>query len=238
MTNELTITPQRQRCNNFPCAKYAGHDGPCSTSPDSRSSKELVIGDTALLPDETIRRMTLDAGGTFHGPRVEHASIEEQAYFRLMRQAFELGRRSTRRTANEPPDVPSVEPIARVINNNQPGWTNIVETAPNVTLDVGAPLYSRESVMRLAAALAGAIDRAAQPPCPDDVREALKDANEMCRAAYQVAKRVVEQYGKVKMGVNFDALHKRLDESLKLQHRVMLDREMFSPAPTKSGEQA
>lgn len=66
-------------------------------------SKELVIGDTALLPDETIRRMTLDAGGTFHGPRVEHASIEEQTYFRLMRQAFELGRRSTRRTANEPP---------------------------------------------------------------------------------------------------------------------------------------
>lgn len=32
-------------------------------------------------------------------------------------------------------------PIAQVINNNQPGWTNVIETAPNVTLDVGTPLY-------------------------------------------------------------------------------------------------
>ncbi len=31
--------------------------------------------------------------------------------------------------------------IAIVVNNNQPGWTNIVETAPNVTLDVGTKLY-------------------------------------------------------------------------------------------------
>ena len=31
--------------------------------------------------------------------------------------------------------------IAIVTNNNQPGWTNIVETAPNVTLDVGTKLY-------------------------------------------------------------------------------------------------
>lgn len=31
--------------------------------------------------------------------------------------------------------------IATVINNNQPGWTNIVETEPNVTLDVGTKLY-------------------------------------------------------------------------------------------------
>ncbi|MGB3222503.1 MAG: hypothetical protein WBB23_06860 [Desulforhopalus sp.] len=32
--------------------------------------------------------------------------------------------------------------IATVINNNQPGWTNIVETEPNVTLDVGTKLYT------------------------------------------------------------------------------------------------
>jgi len=31
--------------------------------------------------------------------------------------------------------------IAKVINNNQIGWTNIIETAPNVTLDVGTKLY-------------------------------------------------------------------------------------------------
>jgi len=31
--------------------------------------------------------------------------------------------------------------IGTVINNNQPGWTNIIETEPNVTLDVGTKLY-------------------------------------------------------------------------------------------------
>lgn len=31
--------------------------------------------------------------------------------------------------------------IATVTNNNQPGWTCIVETAPNVTLDIGQKLY-------------------------------------------------------------------------------------------------
>lgn len=34
--------------------------------------------------------------------------------------------------------------IAVVINNNQPGWTNIVETAPNITLDVGTKLFLGE----------------------------------------------------------------------------------------------
>jgi hypothetical protein len=34
-----------------------------------------------------------------------------------------------------------MNPIATVINNNQPGWTNIIETAPNVTLEIGTKLY-------------------------------------------------------------------------------------------------
>lgn len=34
--------------------------------------------------------------------------------------------------------------IAKVINNNQPGWTNIVETEPHVTLDVGTKLYLKK----------------------------------------------------------------------------------------------
>lgn len=33
------------------------------------------------------------------------------------------------------------EPIAHVKDNNQPGWLNIVETAPHVTLPVGTPLF-------------------------------------------------------------------------------------------------
>jgi hypothetical protein len=32
-------------------------------------------------------------------------------------------------------------PVATVINNNQPGTSHIVETAPNVTLDIGTKLY-------------------------------------------------------------------------------------------------
>jgi hypothetical protein len=36
----------------------------------------------------------------------------------------------------------SEEPIGIVINNNQPGWTNIIETKPNVTLEVGTKLYA------------------------------------------------------------------------------------------------
>lgn len=81
----------------------------------------------------------------------------------------------------EPPAVPSVEPIARVINNNQPGWTNIVETAPNVTLDVGAPLYSREDMMRLTAALAGAIHRAeATQRAVDDFCSAQPPPESLC----------------------------------------------------------
>lgn len=36
--------------------------------------------------------------------------------------------------------MPNIKPIAKVINNNQPGWTNIVETEPHVTLDVGTEL--------------------------------------------------------------------------------------------------
>ena len=35
---------------------------------------------------------------------------------------------------------PGVEPIATLINNNQPGWVNLIETAPNVTIDVGSKL--------------------------------------------------------------------------------------------------
>lgn len=34
------------------------------------------------------------------------------------------------------------KPIATVINNNQPEWTFIAETEPNVTLDVGTKLYA------------------------------------------------------------------------------------------------
>jgi hypothetical protein len=78
-----------------------------------------------------------------------------------------------------------------------------------------------------------AVLSSSQPP-DDDVRNALKEANELCRASFQVCKRVVEQYGDVALGVNFGALEASLDRSLTMQHAVMLKHEMFMPAPTKS----
>jgi hypothetical protein len=36
---------------------------------------------------------------------------------------------------------PAVEPIGKLVNNNQPGWVNLIETAPSVTIDVGTPVY-------------------------------------------------------------------------------------------------
>jgi hypothetical protein len=31
--------------------------------------------------------------------------------------------------------------VATIINNNQPGWQNIIETEPHVTIDIGTDLY-------------------------------------------------------------------------------------------------
>jgi hypothetical protein len=48
-----------------------------------------------------------------------------------------------------------MKPIATVINNNQPGWTNIIETEPNVTLEVGIKLYLPEPFAEIGSPLAG-----------------------------------------------------------------------------------
>lgn len=36
------------------------------------------------------------------------------------------------------------DPVGKVIDNNQPGWTSIIETEPHTTLDVGTQLYVRK----------------------------------------------------------------------------------------------
>jgi hypothetical protein len=48
-----------------------------------------------------------------------------------------------------------MKPIATVVNNNQPGWLNIVETEPNVTLSVGTKLYLDEPFAELGNPLGG-----------------------------------------------------------------------------------
>lgn len=35
---------------------------------------------------------------------------------------------------------PGIEPVATLVNNNQSGWINLIETKPNVTIDVGEQL--------------------------------------------------------------------------------------------------
>lgn len=50
-----------------------------------------------------------------------------------------------------------MKPIATVIaiNSNQPGWASIVETEPNITLDLGTILYLAEPFAVLGSPLAG-----------------------------------------------------------------------------------
>lgn len=48
--------------------------------------------------------------------------------------------------ANQWPFELPQEPAAIVSNNNTPHWTVIVETKPNVTLDLGTKLYTQEQV--------------------------------------------------------------------------------------------
>jgi len=52
-------------------------------------------------------------------------------------------------TPTQPEKEWKEEEVAIVINNNQEGWTNLVETAPNTTLILGTKLYSQEQVQSL-----------------------------------------------------------------------------------------
>lgn len=62
--------------------------------------------------------------------------------------------------SNSPVETSARQPpksIATVINNNQPGWTNIVETAPNVTLPVGTKLYDESALISVGCGVADEI---------------------------------------------------------------------------------
>lgn len=45
-------------------------------------------------------------------------------------------------------EIEKLEPIAECINNNQPGWNNIVETKPFVTILVGEKLYTESQIKK------------------------------------------------------------------------------------------
>lgn len=53
------------------------------------------------------------------------------------------------------------------------------------------------------------------------LHDTLKDANDKCRSAYQIAKRVSEEHGEIAVGTNFGAFRDRVHESLVLQQAVL-----------------
>jgi hypothetical protein len=68
-----------------------------------------------------------------------------------------------------------------------------------------------------------------ETPAPHpDVLAMLKEANELCRSAHAVAERIATQYGTVCAGVNFGALHERLNRSLIAQHAVLTKHGAFT----------
>ncbi len=80
-----------------------------------------------------------------------------------------------------------MKPIATVTNNNQPGWENIVETQPNVTLDIGTELFLYDSVLE---EIANERERQDEkwdgplnddPMCPLDWHEMIADYNSWAR---------------------------------------------------------
>jgi hypothetical protein len=58
---------------------------------------------------------------------------------------------------------PGVEPIAKLVNNNQVGNINLIETAPNITIDIGTPLYIAEISHRAKELDAAILRENAQP---------------------------------------------------------------------------
>ena len=45
------------------------------------------------IPREVVRSMVLKHGGRFHGPKVEHLLIEEEAFHRLVQEIADYSRR-------------------------------------------------------------------------------------------------------------------------------------------------
>lgn len=72
-------------------------------------------------------------------------------------------------SARQPP-----KSIATVINNNQPGWTNIVETAPNVTLPVGTKLYDESALISVGCGVADEIWKRQSSVEPSEPRMPLE----------------------------------------------------------------
>lgn len=50
--------------------------------------------ETKGLTDELIRAAVYKNGGSFHGPNIEHVSIEEKAFFKMVRELSALTNRA------------------------------------------------------------------------------------------------------------------------------------------------
>lgn len=71
-----------------------------------------------------------------------------------------------------------MKPIATLVNNSQPGWTNIIETEPNVTISVGEKLWLDKDVQEILLEqkkLVGQLDLALNGPEQADRQASLYD---------------------------------------------------------------
>ena len=103
-----------------------------------------IIGETyTVLPNgrTTVCQLTLDNGFTVEGLS---ACVSIENFDRS------IGNRIARQNALNQvwqllgfrlSDQLQAEPVGVVVNNNQPGCNNIIETGPNVTLPVGTPVH-------------------------------------------------------------------------------------------------
>jgi hypothetical protein len=69
------------------------------TAPTAISSREREVPDKTLAQmraeadeERFIKALVQKHGGGFHGPRVEHLSMEEQAFYRMMREFRHVAR--------------------------------------------------------------------------------------------------------------------------------------------------
>ena len=111
------------------------------------------------------------------------------------------------------------DPIATVINNNQPGWTNIIETAPNVTLDVGTKLYLAHAPST-SADVAGIVKRLRGAPQAMAMGHVSHAYN--AKACYEAADLIERQHAQlaaqsVKLKADEDAWHEQEDELQELR---------------------
>lgn len=102
---------------------------------------------TSKLLDARNEVMALIPGCPVHGEQCVPHAKEWIASIKSWKESIGKEMSGWRDVVLNPAD------LFTVINNNQPGWTMIIETQPYVTVEVGGHVYSKAHVLELAVAL-------------------------------------------------------------------------------------